>query len=47
VRDRIVGDFHEQASMAETSHVATSERETTDAFKAHVRRLSNVLASLS
>lgn len=47
VRDRIVGDFHEQAAIAETSHLATSERETSDAFKAHVRRLSNVLASLS
>ncbi|MDR5753729.1 MULTISPECIES: hypothetical protein [unclassified Caballeronia] len=47
VRDRIVGDFHEQAAIAETSHLTTSERETSDAFKAHVRRLSNVLASLS
>jgi hypothetical protein len=47
VRQRIAGDFHEQASIAETSHLLTSERETSDAFKAHVRRLSNVLASLS
>ena len=47
VRDRIVGDFHEQAAIAEASHIATSDRETSDAFKAHVRRLSNVLASLS
>ncbi|CDY79281.1 hypothetical protein BGLT_01977 [Caballeronia glathei] len=47
VRARVVNDFHEQADIAETSHLATSDRETNDAFKAHVRRLSIVLASLS
>ncbi|MCC8396020.1 hypothetical protein LJ656_25875 [Paraburkholderia sp. MMS20-SJTR3] len=44
----IANDFHEQALLAETSHLEpTTDREASDAFKTHVRRLSNMLASLS
>ncbi|SDR46653.1 hypothetical protein [Paraburkholderia tuberum] len=48
IKRRIANDFHEQAQLAESSHLnSTTNRETSDAFKAHVRRLSNMLASLS
>jgi hypothetical protein len=48
IRSKVANDFHEQAEIAETSHLgSTSDRETSDAFKAHVRRLSILLASLS
>jgi len=48
VRDRIANDFQEQVEIAEASHVSTSgDRETDDAFKTHLRRLSNLLAALS
>ncbi|WP_408221961.1 hypothetical protein [Paraburkholderia dipogonis] len=48
VRRAVANDFHEQAQFAETSHLnPTTDREASDAFKAHIRRLSNMLASLS
>ncbi|HEX3382372.1 MAG TPA: hypothetical protein VHU21_21605 [Paraburkholderia sp.] len=48
IKRRIANDFHEQAQLAESSHLnPTTNRETGDAFKAHLRRLSNMLASLS
>ncbi|MGF6934099.1 hypothetical protein OKW41_003238 [Paraburkholderia sp. UCT70] len=48
IKRRIANDFHEQAQLVESSHLnSTTNRETSDAFKAHVRRLSNMLASLS
>lgn len=48
IRRKIANDFHEQAQLAETSHLnPTTNREAGHAFKAHVRRLSNMLASLS
>ena len=48
IRSKVANDFHEQAEIAETSHLSsTSDRETSNAFKAHVRRLSILLASLS
>lgn len=48
VRRKVANDFQEQVELAETSHlIPTSDRETSDAFKAHIRRLSIMLASLS
>ncbi|APA88486.1 hypothetical protein BJG93_24345 [Paraburkholderia sprentiae WSM5005] len=48
IKRSIANDFHEQAQLAESSPLnSTTNRETSDAFKAHVRRLSNMLASLS
>jgi hypothetical protein len=48
IKRNIANDFHEQVDCAETSHLdATTERKASDAFKAHMRRLSNMLASLS
>jgi hypothetical protein len=48
VRRTVANDFHEQAQLAETSHLnPTTDREESDAFKAHIRRLSNMLASVS
>jgi hypothetical protein len=48
VQRTIANDFHEQVELAETSHLdPTTDREVSDAFKAHMRRLSNMLASLS
>ncbi|MEM5453287.1 MULTISPECIES: hypothetical protein [Paraburkholderia] len=48
VRRTVANDFHEQAQLAETSHLnPTTDREASIAFKAHIRRLSNMLASLS
>ncbi|CAE6714163.1 hypothetical protein R69927_06186 [Paraburkholderia domus] len=47
VRRTVVNDFHEQVRLAETSHLdPTTDREASDAFKAHIRRLSIMLASL-
>ena len=44
----VANDFHEQVQLAGTSHLnPTTDRETSDAFKAHIRRLSIMLASLS
>jgi hypothetical protein len=48
IQRTIANDFHEQVELAETSHLnPTTDREVSDAFKAHMRRLSNMLASLS
>ena len=48
IRSKVANDFHEQVEIAETSHLSsTSDREANDAFKAHARRLSILLASLS
>lgn len=48
IRRSVANDFHEQVQLAETSHLnPTTDREASDAFKAHIRRLSNMLASLS
>jgi hypothetical protein len=48
IRKRIADDFHEQVEISETSHLSTtSDRETGEALKAHLRRLSNLLAALS
>jgi hypothetical protein len=48
IRRKVANDFQEQVEVAETSHLSsTSDRETTEAFKAHVRKLSILLASLS
>jgi hypothetical protein len=48
IRVKVAADFHEQAEIAETTHLsATVDRETSEAFRAHVRRLSIVLASLT
>ncbi|SMG50753.1 hypothetical protein [Paraburkholderia susongensis] len=48
IKRRIANDFHEQVQLAETSHLnPTTNREAGDAFRAHIRRLSNMLASLS
>jgi hypothetical protein len=45
IRSKVADDLHEQVEIAETSHLSsTGDRETSEAFKAHVRRL---LASLS
>ncbi|CAB3787791.1 hypothetical protein [Pararobbsia alpina] len=48
IRRKVANDFQEQVELAETSHLSsTSDRETRDAFRAHIRRLSIMLASLS
>ncbi|MFP3566288.1 hypothetical protein [Paraburkholderia sp. SIMBA_030] len=48
IRRKVSNDFQEQVELAETSHLSpTSDREASDAFKAHIRRLSIMLASLS
>ncbi|NPT59742.1 hypothetical protein [Paraburkholderia elongata] len=48
IRRNVANDFHEQVQLAGTSHLnPTTDREASDAFKAHIRRLSIMLASLS
>ena len=48
IRSKIANDFHEQVEISERSHLSTtSDRETADALKTHLRRLSNLLAALS
>ncbi len=48
IRKRIANDFHEQVEISETAHLSTSsDRETAEALKTHLRRLSNLLAALS
>ncbi|HEY2022164.1 hypothetical protein [Paraburkholderia sp.] len=48
IKRKIANDFHEQVQLAETSHLTpASNRAASDAFNAHIRRLSNMLASLS
>lgn len=47
-RGKIVDDFQAQVERAERPHASpASERETLDAFKAHLRKMSILLASLS
>jgi hypothetical protein len=48
MRSKVADDFHEQVEIAEALHLSsTADRETSDVFKAHVRRRWIVLASLS
>ena len=48
LRRAVANDFHEQVQLAETSHLnPTTDRDASDAFKAHMRKLSIMLASLS
>lgn len=48
IRRKVANDFQEQVELSETSQLSpTSDRETSDAFKAHIRRMSIMLASLS
>jgi hypothetical protein len=47
-RRRIADEFQQQVEMAEAPHLGERHgQETTDAFKAHIRKLSILLASLS
>ena len=48
IRRAVAKDFHEQVELAGNSHLnPTTDREASDAFKAHMKRLSIMLASLS
>jgi len=48
IRREVANDFHEQVELAGTSHLnPTTDREASDAFRAHIKRLSIMLASLS
>lgn len=48
MRRRAADEFQAQVELSELPHLATaSEREALDAFKAHVRHLSILLASFS
>jgi hypothetical protein len=47
-RLRVVDEYQAQVERAELAHVSPeSERDTIDAFRAHSRKLSIVLASLA
>jgi hypothetical protein len=47
-RRRIADEFQEQVELAEAPHLSAGhEHETTEVFKAHIRKLSILLASLS
>jgi hypothetical protein len=47
-RRKIADEFQAQVELAEAPHLASSrDRDTTEAFKAHIRKLSILLASLS
>ena len=47
-RLRVVDDYQAQVERAELAHVSPeSERDTIEAFRAHSRKLSIVLASLA
>jgi hypothetical protein len=47
-RRRIADEFQQQVELAEAPHLSAGhEGETTEAFKAHIRKLSILLASLS
>lgn len=44
---RIADQFQEQVELAEAPHLSAGhERETAEAFRAHIRKLSILLASL-
>lgn len=48
IKRNLANDFHEQAALAESSHLdPATEPHANDAFKTHMRRLSNMLASLT
>jgi len=48
IRNKVANDFHQQVEISEASHLSfSSDHETNDAFKAHLRRLSILLAALS
>jgi len=48
LRRTIADEFQEQVELAEAPHLSTTQdRETTEAFKAHIRKLSILLASFS
>jgi hypothetical protein len=47
-RRRIADEFQAQIELAEAPHLMTShDRETAEAFKAHLRKLSILMASFS
>jgi hypothetical protein len=47
-RRRIADEFQQQVELAEAPHLSAGhERETAEAFKAHIRKLSILLASFS
>jgi hypothetical protein len=47
-RRRIADEFQRQVDLAEAPHLSSGhDREISEAFKAHLRRLSILLASLS
>ncbi len=47
-RSRIADEFQQQVALAEAPHPGTGhDREVTEAFHAHLRKLANVLASIS
>ncbi|RFU49415.1 hypothetical protein [Paraburkholderia sp. DHOC27] len=47
-RRRIADEFQEQVELAEAPHLsAAHDRETNEAFKTHIRKLSILLASFS
>ncbi|CAB3768890.1 hypothetical protein [Paraburkholderia solisilvae] len=47
-RRKIADEFQQQVELADAPHLSSGhDREITDAFKAHIRKLSILLASLS
>ncbi|APR40455.1 MULTISPECIES: hypothetical protein [unclassified Paraburkholderia] len=47
-RRRIADEFQQQVELAEAPHLSSGhDREIDEAFKAHIRKLSILLASLS
>ena len=47
-RRKVADEFQQQVDLAEAPHLSSGhDREVTDAFKAHIRKLSILLASLS
>jgi hypothetical protein len=46
-RRKVADEFQQQADMAEAPHLSAGhDRDTTEAFKTHLRKLSILLASL-
>jgi hypothetical protein len=47
-RRKVADEFQQQVDLAEMPHLSSGhDREVTDAFKAHIRKLSILLASLT
>jgi hypothetical protein len=46
-RRKVSDEFHGQVELAEAPHLSDDNAEMTAAFKAHIRKLSILLASLS